>query len=87
MGQSPERSILFESPSLRELLGRSQELQARSRWLCAEAQLMTAHLRDLNDASALLIVAFNSLKMEPAGEIEKRRFVDAETALKIRAAV
>jgi len=62
MGQPPLRSILFDSPALQELLGRSQELQARSRCLCAEAQLMSAHLRDLNDASAMLIVAFSGFE-------------------------
>ena len=71
MGQSPRPPVLFDSPALRELLGRSQELQARSRCLCAEAQLMTAHLRDLNEVSAMLIVAFSDLKMESAGEKEK----------------
>jgi hypothetical protein len=63
MGHLRVRSVPLHSSSLQELLGRSQALQARSRSLCAEAQLMTAHLRDLNDASALLIVAFTDLKM------------------------
>jgi hypothetical protein len=70
MGQPPGRSVLFDSTSLQELLGRSQELRARSRCLCAEAQLMTAKLRDLNDASAMLMVAFSGLKME---SVSKRR--------------
>ena len=64
MGQLPVISVLFRSPSLQELLGRSEELQARSRCFWAEGQLMSEHLRDLNEASAMLIVAFGDLKTE-----------------------
>lgn len=64
MSQPSTRLLLSDATSLQELLGHSQELRAESRFLCAKARLMTARQQDLKNTSALLMVAFSSLKID-----------------------
>jgi hypothetical protein len=55
MGEQPAPVVvLLHTSSLNALSAHCDELQARSVRIRAEARVLTAHQRDLNDASAVL---------------------------------